>query len=194
MGKLSFTQVAKQSKIAGLSTKKFKDKAFAALRAAGYGKTEATGILSGAKKMEHSTLKKVFYKLKTAKIIKKGAGAVKEYISDEISKQEIIARFHLRRRADEIETEKATAAVATTSAKDKKSTITPNIVSHLPAVLPSEPDSGSSRPSAALLAKTNLSPGSAGNLDKSRLDKREQDKSNAPTAGGEEEPEDLIID
>lgn len=127
VGKLTFTNVAKASDVRGLTTKKFKDKAFEALREAGYGKTDAKSILSGSKKMEQGSLRNVFNKLRKSKVITKGGGAVTEYVKKEKVRQERVVRMHLRERSEEIKEEREAEEKATqqqTKERDKPSQAT----------------------------------------------------------------------
>jgi regulator of replication initiation timing len=122
--KANFLDVAKQAKMTGLTTKKFRDKAMVALRQAKYGSATAKSIISGYKKMEQAGLKRVFSKLKQAKVIKKGPDTVTKYIQKEKNKQVRLIRQHLRERADEITKEKK-AEQEVNKSGEKKDTAVP---------------------------------------------------------------------
>lgn len=110
IGKLDFVSVARKSGLTGISTKKFRDNAAEALHQAGFNKSDIKGILSGSRKMEHTTLKNVFNALKKADLSYKGGAAVNEYVTKEKNHQLGLIRWHLRERADEIKQEAETVA------------------------------------------------------------------------------------
>ncbi|MBU1130714.1 hypothetical protein KJ840_01100 [Patescibacteria group bacterium] len=123
IGKLTFTDVAKASGVKGLSLTRNKNKAFKALRDAGYGERDAKSIVSGTKKMEQASLKKVFQKLREGEVIAKGSTAVTDYIEREKNKQRRIVGAHLRERADEIYKEReAEKAITQKQAQGKNKT------------------------------------------------------------------------
>ena len=117
--KTDFKTVAKHSGVTGLTTKKFRDSAFNALRKAGYGSTDATGIISGSKKMAPGSLKRVFDKLYKDKVIKKGPSVVTNYLKEEKAKKERVIRLHLRERADQIFAEKKAEGAAKKQSQQK---------------------------------------------------------------------------
>ena len=120
VGKLDFVSVARKSGLTGITTKKFQDKATEALHQAGFNKSNIRGILSGSRKMEHTTLKNVFNALRKADLSYKGGGAVKEYVTKEKNKQLTLVRRHLRERADEIKEETEIEKSATLKTPETK--------------------------------------------------------------------------
>jgi len=95
VGKLSFYDVSKKQGIKGTNSLAFRKKATLALKSAGYQNSQIKDILVGKKKMEHTTLKRVFKKLNEAKVIKKGASAVTNYVAADKRHQRLIRSRHL---------------------------------------------------------------------------------------------------
>ena len=95
VGKMSFYDVSKKEGIQGINTSGFRKNATLALKEAGYQNSQMKDILVGKKKMEHTTLKRVFEKLNKAKVIKKGASAVTNYVAADKMHQRVIRSRHL---------------------------------------------------------------------------------------------------
>jgi len=106
VGKLNFQDVAKKEGLKDFKTDKFKKRAAESLHKAGLEKDTIQGILSGHKKVEEGTLKKVFKSLNKDKIIKKSGTAVTEYVKAEKGRQTRIYNTRMALRADEIKAEK----------------------------------------------------------------------------------------
>ena len=106
VGKMSFQDVAKKEGLKGFATDKFKRQALESLHQGGMNKSDAQSILSGQRKVEQGTLKKVFKTLNKDKIIKKTPTAVTDYIKAEKGRQLRIYNTRMSLRAQEIKTEK----------------------------------------------------------------------------------------
>lgn len=203
VGKLSFTEVAQKSGVTSLTTKKFRDDAFSALRKAGYGSSDAKSILSGSKKMEHGSLKRVFNQLNKAKVIKKSASSVTNFVKEEKAKKERIIRFHLRERADEILREKKAEAEAKKSnqqkaAPKKSNPSAPLITSEgfgpTTAPTPNQQSTPfSSLPKPEQLGQEWATP-SQTNIKKDQQPVEDRQPPPVPAIEKPEEPEDMVID
>jgi hypothetical protein len=106
VGKVSFQDVAKKVNIVGVNSDKFKKKAIDTLHKAGVNKLDAQSILSGRKKIEQSSMRKVFNVLNKDKVIKKTGTAVTDYVKAEKGKKLRIYNIRMDTRAAEVKAEK----------------------------------------------------------------------------------------
>lgn len=123
--KLSFKEVAKKSGLVNLSSKKFKDQATVVLHKSGMAKSSIKGILSGTKKVQPATLKKVFKKLSEGRVVKsyQGSALVADYVED-VKKRQIKMhnyKLSLRRQALTEEKNNKSQTKDQPAADDKKS-------------------------------------------------------------------------
>jgi len=123
--KLSFKEVAKKAGLTGLTSKKFQDQAISVLHKSGMAQSAIKGILSGQRKVQPETLKKVFKKLSEGKVIKssKGSGVVTSYIEEEKARQTKIHNYKMALHKQDLSAERAAEAPKLEQV-DKESRIT----------------------------------------------------------------------